>query len=323
MENYFNFRSQNIITEENTTIWLNISLIPYPPVSAKVCGYITDAQTNTPITDVHVHLDCKTETNDWWYNYTNTNEIGYYSLGTIPGRIDIYAHETNYGSSDSDYYYIDENETIWINLSLEFEPEENAFINGYVIDDETSGIVRNAFIQITWKDELGHFMSKNTFTDQKGFYSITVPNGSIQCLFTGNGYHGQQTSWFNIDKGETAWVNITLSPEINAKITKPLQGIYINNETRFPILNKFIQRFLPRFKPLIIGPITIEVNITESSMGCNRVDFYIDDNIVFTDNQKPYSYNWNTTGLGRHLLQIIAYDNAGPCDIDTIQVRTV
>jgi hypothetical protein len=320
MNNYYDYNSGEYFTENNSLVWLNISLIPSPPVSAVVCGYITDAQNGDPIPDASVNLHCFTEYGHW-NNHTITNEIGYYSVGTIPGTIYIYVYNSDYESTQSDNRDINENETLWINLSMNYIPMVTSLIKGYVVDNETSSVVRNAFVRFDWKDEVGHFYSKYNFTDQKGFYSITVPEGTVQFLITANGYSNQQISWFDISFDTELWLNTTLSPEITLEITKPHSGLYINNESKLPVLFKIISRFFPGLNPLIIGPLEITVNITKSTMGCNRVEFYIDNSYKRSDIEAPFTYFWNATGFSKHVIRVIAYDNAGPCTIETLMVR--
>jgi hypothetical protein len=321
-DDYYNYYSEYFFTQNNSLIWFNVSLVPYPPVSAVVCGYITDAGNGNPIPDASINLNCNTEYGSF-NNYTNTNGIGFYSLGTIPGSVRIYVSESNYESTYSENYNIDENETLWINLSMEYEPEVTSRVRGYVVDNETYAAVRNAFVRFDWKDEAGHFYSEYTFTDQKGFYSIMAPKGTLQFLITGNGYTNQHISWFDIDENTEIWLNATLSPEITLIFTKPQLGIYIFNKSRFPLLSKFLSSSFPNFKPLIIGRLEITVNITKSTLGCNRVEFYIDNIHQWTDSEAPFTYYWNERSFSRHVIRAIAYDNAGPCTIETITVQKI
>ena len=88
-----------------------------------------------------------------------------------------------------------------------------------------------------------------------------------------------------------------------------------------PLLSKLLSRFMPKFRPIIIGPITIEANVTQNTSGVNRVDFYIDDVFQKTDTIEPYNFTWNKTAFFTHQITVIAYDNAGPLNIDTVLVR--
>ncbi len=320
-ENYFQFYSEEFYTQNNSLIWMNISLNPFPTVSAVICGYITDDELGDPIPDAGVSLYCYTEYGQF-YNHTYSNEIGFYTFGTIPGNVDISCYRSGYDSSSTSNHEINENETLWINLTMTYQPNENSQVKGYVVDGETHAAVRNAFIRYDWKDEVGHFYSKSTFTDQKGYYWITAPAGPVQFFITGNGYTNQQTSWFFINEYSNSWLNASLEPEITLVFDKPQPGVYINNQLRFPILSQILMRFFPNSIPLIIGPLEITVNITKSSiMGCARVEFYIDGVYLGTDSEEPFTCNWNKKSSFKHEIQVIAYDNAGPCTIETITVR--
>jgi hypothetical protein len=316
---YYTYHSNNIVIQNNSLLWFNISMVPYPPTSAIVCGYITDAEVGDPIPDAGIDLNCYNE-NGYFYNYTYTDDIGFYSVGTIPGTITIHSSHQNYDSSSSQQFLIHENETVWINISLTYHPEENSEVKGFIVDNETHAAVRGAFINYQWKDESGHFYSTSTFTDQKGFYSILAPTGFVQFFITGNGYTNQNTSWMFINEYSNTWLNATLEPELTIAFDKPQSRIYINDESRFPILSNILSRFFPKSVPLIVGPLEIVVNITKSTMGCNRVEFYIDNVYLKTDTEDPYTYQWDEKGLSRHTIQVIAYDNAGPCRVETLVV---
>ncbi len=316
---YFNYWTE-VFLENNSIFWLNVSLVPYPPVSAFVCGFITDEDLGIPIPNVEIYLSCHIE-NGSFYNNTNTDENGFYRMGTIPGQLSIYAYASNYSSPvwiDCD---IEENQILWINLSLDFNPYEDSLIRGFVMDTETRAPVRNALIKCDWRDDIGHLYSTSTFTDQKGYYSTTVPAGQVRLFVIGNGYVNQQTQWIPAKENSEQWLNTTLTPTITVVFVKPHIGIYINNESRFPILT----RIFPKTMPLIIGPLEILVNITNATLGCNRVEFYIDSNYCGTDQQAPFTFSWNQTRTFpfRHELKAIAYDNAGPCTIETILVRKI
>ena len=59
-----------------------------------------------------------------------------------------------------------------------------------------------------------------------------------------------------------------------------------------------------------IVTIVVETNDNE---GINRVEFYIDDSLFFTDTELPYQYDWNTTQYedgSEHIIKVISYDNS-------------
>ncbi|MCI0604746.1 Ig-like domain-containing protein [bacterium] len=61
----------------------------------------------------------------------------------------------------------------------------------------------------------------------------------------------------------------------------------------------------------VSGTITISANASDDC-SVNRVEFFVDGNLIGTDTGSPYSTSWNTTTVanGSHSLTTIAYDNA-------------
>ena len=64
---------------------------------------------------------------------------------------------------------------------------------------------------------------------------------------------------------------------------------------------------------LIIGHITLKVNaITDDGdEGIDKVEFYIDDEKIYTCEDKPYELKWKDIGFGKKEIKAIAYDLAG------------
>ena len=58
--------------------------------------------------------------------------------------------------------------------------------------------------------------------------------------------------------------------------------------------------------------ITITVT-TQDNEGINKVEFFIDDSLVFIDLESPYEYQWNTAQYedgSEHIVKVISYDNS-------------
>ena len=103
-----------------------------------------------------------------------------------------------------------------------------------------------------------------------------------------------------VDNAESNIASITADntiPEIT--IIKPLNYLYF--------LNK---RFLPLSQPLIIGPITIELNTYDSS-GIEKAEFYIDNELEETVTKEPFRCYLNKKLKGEYKLDIIISDYAG------------
>jgi hypothetical protein len=103
--------------------------------------------------------------------------------------------------------------------------------------------------------------------------------------------------------GDVLLVKIGHVPEVN--ITKPENAIYLFN-------NK-IRDF---FMPLIIGSVDVEVQASDSKYDVDRVEFYVDDELVSTDTVAPYSWKWIRPSFFRHELKVTAINrnNNGTSD---------
>ena len=68
----------------------------------------------------------------------------------------------------------------------------------------------------------------------------------------------------------------------------------------------------PASGAFLSGNVTISIDATDN-IGVTSVEFYIDGNLVSTDNSAPWEYNWNTAGYspGTHVLFARGYDAAG------------
>jgi len=118
-------------------------------------------------------------------------------------------------------------------------------------------------------------------------------------LTTGLGPTGLAAGTFRYD---------TTNPMV--QITKPVNGIYLMN-----------LKILPFPRPLIFGRIDIQVSASDAQSGINHVEFYIDSTLVNTSTTEPYQWTWRTFSLGKHVVRVVAFDNADNSVQTEIQVR--
>ncbi|MCD6512441.1 MAG: Ig-like domain repeat protein, partial [Thermoplasmata archaeon] len=85
-------------------------------------------------------------------------------------------------------------------------------------------------------------------------------------------------------------------------IKKPENGIYL-----------FDRKVFPFCKPLIIGKITIRVNAGNSTSGIDRVEFYVDNKLKYTDEEEPYEWTYDEGAIfrHRHYITVKVVDTAG------------
>jgi len=92
-----------------------------------------------------------------------------------------------------------------------------------------------------------------------------------------------------------------IPPTVN--ITKPGKAIYINDEERIPF-----------FITIIIKQITIEVEATDPDDGVEKVEFYINNELMETDEVPAngiYSWTWEKRMFlrWRYTIKVVAYDS--------------
>jgi len=93
------------------------------------------------------------------------------------------------------------------------------------------------------------------------------------------------------------------------KITKPERAIYRDNVKKSPF-----------FITIIRGAIDVEVDASDSESGVDKIEFYVDDRLKFTDEDAPYVWYWDETYKAQCELLVKAYDNCGNVNYDRIPV---
>ena len=137
-------------------------------------------------------------------------------------------------------------------------------------------------------------------------------------------YYWKITAWDNHNEfttGPTWSFNVRAkgaenkAPEV--EIIKPEKGLYWGN---FKILPRFF-----RFAK-IYGSYTIEATATDEDSGIEKVEFYINGQLMGTDTDEPYTYGWRRAGFCIFCLffiKVIAYDKEGETSEDLKIVRKI
>jgi len=75
--------------------------------------------------------------------------------------------------------------------------------------------------------------------------------------------------------------------------------------------------------PIILHDITIHAETTPGTNPLEKVEFYYDNTLRFTDTEQPYEYMLNLTSLGVHKITVIAYDTLGKNATDAMKMLYV
>jgi hypothetical protein len=120
MNGYFSESHNGLNITDAQTLWMNISLSPFPLETSTVCGYLTDNATGAPLIGVRIDVLWVDIPNGHEYQReAQTNASGFFSMPIAPGElyIDLRANDYNYYNP----YRHDAvaGEPLWLNLSLQ------------------------------------------------------------------------------------------------------------------------------------------------------------------------------------------------------------
>jgi len=154
-----------------------------------------------------------------------------------------------------------------------------------------NGAATGGVTNYTWHWEFG---DENTSTFQHPSHTYMNAGTYIASLTVIDGE--------NNSKNDTAQVIIierdTAPPMV--ELTKPIDALYLKNRAVFPF-----------FTSLIFGDIEICPTAIDNESVVERMELYINEDIVYTFYSSSGNWTWNKLAFGRQLIKIIAYDSAG------------
>ena len=184
-------------------------------------------------------------------------------------------------------------------------------------------------VKKVWEPLFNKYNVNLIFQSHNHYYQRTNPINGITYIVTGGAgapLYEPTKAWFvnnskkayhycvlsvSLDKMEikcsAKYINGTTFDEFvvfisapNVKIIKPEKALYVFNK-----------KIIPLPSPLIIGKIDIEAYASDYKSGIERVEFYIDDELRYTDNDSPYSWTWDEFAFGAHEIAVSTYNNDG------------
>ena len=128
-----------------------------------------------------------------------------------------------------------------------------------------------------------------------------------------------ENGYFRIKYGECMIEQVVavIYPFYPPKFESPHEGsIYIGG-LEIPMMTLFLSLFIlgePMVIPIIIGKIKIKPHLMNEK-SINKVEFYIDDELRFVDEDTPFEWIWNEKIVGIHEIKILAYNNSGKIEV--------
>jgi len=109
-----------------------------------------------------------------------------------------------------------------------------------------------------------------------------------------------------VQGGSRGMVRLFINNRTFIRVTKPADWTaYIFGKEAEGILNLLVRG--PGDK-LVIGPIDV---VAKPLCNLSKVEFYVNDKLVYADTQPPFTWKWNKPGFGKYLLYVRAYDEKG------------
>ena len=279
-----------------------------------ICGFITDFETEEPIKYAHIEFFIKDLQGNYHDYQTESNESGFYIIENVVAG---YCYEDGVIADGYHFYwggnfYIDENETVWLNISMYPLQPKTSEVCGYVYDNQTGEPIFSSSVTMHWFDKYEMLNYGGDDSDENGFYSIDIGAGSFDVYTNTEGYIDKWLGRFNISDYETIWVNFSLDPEIIIEFISPLNGFYFKNKLVFPFIF-----------PIIISSIDIKVNVTlQGGNPIDNVEIIIDNDSKDNFTSAPYIYHWTekTPFKFRHLIEVRVIRNYDTDAIKKLQV---
>lgn len=312
-DDYYSWRSWGIYVNDNETEWINITLSPHEPENAHIVGYVLDNETQEPIQGAEIDVEWNSG-NQAYRNETFTDETGYYSINIAAGEIELDVFAQGYFEKRFEDFDIQAEQTLWKNASMIIFPPQNASICGYIKDAESQQPLEDVRVDAYWTDYESQLEYEiQTFTDSLGYYSINITAGEVYMDFRESSYDYYNPYRVDAREHETTWNNVSLELEqFKVEIYKPLKAIYMQD-----------QRIIPFPRSIVFGGIEVQAYAEGElyhDFEPERIEFYLDGELMDTVYSQPYNWTWNTFSLGKHYLKVVAYSDDGRTAEDELEV---
>jgi hypothetical protein len=106
-------------------------------------------------------------------------------------------------------------------------------------------------------------------------------------------------------------LRICYNNRVLVDIVQPdIAAIYVNNRIAYVPLTApiMIYSFMKHGKSVAIGDLTVKAKALEP---LQKVEFYLGNRLMYTDDSEPYEWSWERLSFGRHTVKAVAFDMDG------------
>ena len=216
--------------------------------------------------------------------------------------------------------YLTEKISRWYNTitaeTEEIEPYHFGFVD-YITDKQVT-IESNDNLTLSYTNKLSDFAVNDLDYENLVIFGVLFNSEKR----TGYSYPEKKENQFDayyadaVDKTEV----------VEGGNTPPAVGIINPQVGKIHVWGKPILK-LQFANTFLIGKTTIEA-VAEDDSGIKKVDFYIDDELLFEDTEAPYEYTVKKIGSIRHLIRkhtikVVAYDDTDKSTSSELDVFTI
>ncbi len=153
---------------------------------------------------------------------------------------------------------------------------------------------------------------------QLGYESIAVWQGEWDPYM-----HTTQDNINNVNfsylVNTTRHIAATMAILADIEIEQP--QMYIANPRAGRILfNDNLQKTYKYKTPLVIDETNIYAEVKQGKYSIEKVEFFYNNKLLFTDTEKPYEFMLNKISIGFHKIKVIAYDTKGNSATDQMKI---
>ncbi len=293
VDNYYSKNTGEIISFDNEIIFVNFSLNPHESETVLVNGYVLNGKNDKPIAYAEISLYWSDYSNHYDYNYTVTDENGYYEIFVRPGWIELDVSINGFFYESTNKILVNNGEQLTMDFTLDPKPVENILIKGYVKDKKTNEPIQDARIYLSWDGFSGHYYSNYTRTDSMGYYEIKAALGSFYVSASANGFFSEYSDDYTplIKRSIDIDFYLTQQPEENSiikgivkdkKTGNPLSFVWINMfwEDEYGYCSNYTNTDSNGFYSFKVASRSIELDFDKSGYLHEEIEITIEDNSI-------------------------------------------
>ncbi len=229
----------------------------------------------------------------------------------------------------------EQNDNILVEINADMIGHDEGSNKMTITATEDAGWVAELFQSMNTNHSIGLTVNRGTINRQRNGlggsdYASFLPYG-WECIGCWEGdhdpnFHSPQDNLSNINfsylVNTTRLIAATLAfladidetpPQV--RITSPRVGYLYQNGME--------KRQIGEFKTTVINDIWVWAEVADDTIPLQKADFYLDGQLVYTDTDAPFQWQFNRFSLRKHQITVVVYDELGRNTSDWREIRFI